>query len=268
MEKYLESHLEPAWQEDEKPKRMADLLAKYPVSVSRTFEPGIEYGEQGTEIVELRDGWTLEYSYEPVSAKDIEIHTKRYQYSGLIGSQMGGGRFRRLTSLIIKDENGEGKDVIKEFQVSDVFFASYTYGSGESYADAARGSVFSDLSPNSFNGIMTILHEIGHVVSSRSPKGRSFVTKKLSNLVYRAPLLAHALIPEKVVEKASENILKEERDAWSVAAGSLRRSLQAFGVSKEDFMDAVHKVALVTYSEKIRRIQRGFTLEDAKRLFF
>lgn len=264
MKEYLENHLEPPLKEEEKPKNPWDTEDRYPESVMLPFNADIEYGEQGREIVPLKDGWTLEYTYEKVDEQGAQAFSK-YKNDELIVS-MGASNFRRLTSLLIKDEDGEGIDLIKKFKVKDIFFTTQSWVGEGTFVDHGS-NIFSSIPPNSFIGIASILHEIGHIASLRSPEGQSSASKNTAQRVFNAHPLVHLLIPKKVTEYASGIVLKEERDAWSVAVAALRRALPAFGVSKEDFMNSIHNVALTTYSEKIRKIQKGLTLEEVRKMF-
>ncbi len=265
MKEYLDNHLEPPLKEDEKPKNPWDTEDRYPESVRRRFNYHIEYGERGREIVPLENGWTLEYTYEKVDEQGTRAFSKYKNYTLVVG--MGASNFRRLTSLFIKDENGGGVDLIKKFKVKDIFFATESWVGEGAFVDN-DSNIFSSIPPNSFVGIMSILHEIGHVVSRRSPEGQSSASKDAALRIFNAPLLVHLFIPKNCIEYASGIVLGEERDAWSVAVATLRRALPAFGVSKEDFIYSIHNVALTTYSEEIRKIQKGLTLEEVRKMFF
>lgn len=267
-ENYLETHLEPPISESEKPKSKEELADMYPESVLRLFNPDVKYGGSGHESVELKDGWTLEYAYEEIGDSDVALYSKVYEKVGTLGQDIENGKYRRLTNLSIKDNRGKDLDIFDKFDVKDVFFSVDSGESVGSHSDSDNGRIFLNCPPNSFISIMTLLHEIGHIVNFRSDTANhdEKVLKTMKDrTILKMPLIFHSFLPTKVVETVGEDILRSERDAWAVTIAMLRKTIDAFDVPKDDLIDAVHKTGLTLYSDRIREIQKGITFEDAKK---
>lgn len=257
---YLETHLEPPLPADREPETNENELKRHPESVRRLFNPDVKYEKSGQEKIELKNGWILEYSYEAINQEDIDnyIHKNKQLPDWL---KENAGKYRRLTNLTINSPEGNELDLIKDFQPKEIIFATdNNFQNSKAKAD----KILTSLPPNSFLGIMTIFHELGHVKANQkiisSMKDftgvkevfKTITTKKMSRVVMDSPII-HWFLPKKLNEAAGTNVLKDERDAWAVAVRALRGTLNAFGVSNEDFKKAIHDFALTSYSENIRK---------------
>ncbi|KKR91470.1 MAG: hypothetical protein UU95_C0002G0023 [Parcubacteria group bacterium GW2011_GWC2_42_12] len=259
---YLERRLEPPLPDKEKHKTKQEHFEQHPESVRRLFNPNIEYGKSGKEKVELKDGWTLEYTYETLSEQEINSYSTSNEIPESLKQDIEAGKFRRLVGLSIDNPSGNELDLMKDFEVRDIFFA---IDNKNFHSSLAKNKVFCYFSPNSFLGIMTLLHEIGHttvvqkIISDSDTLGGALkglgtaVKQSTARKIYNSPYL-HFFLPQKLNEFAGKNVLKEERDAWAVAVSALRGTLDAFNVSKEDLRDSIHKMPLTAYSERIRQL--------------
>lgn len=259
-ENYLETHLEPPVPENEKLKTGKESLEELPESVRHLFNPDIKYNKSGNERVELKNGWVLEYTYEELSEQEIDSYAKIYENTESLGQDIKSGKFRKLTNLSIKDQEGkDALDLMKNSPIHDIFFYidNDAYKGGKNYKE----KIFSYSSPNSFLGIMTIMHEVGHAINNArvlsSPKAieslKAAAKRLAAKTIVNTPAV-HWFLPKKINDFAGKNVLREERDAWAVSVSTLRGTLDAFDVSEEDFKDTIHKTALITYSERIRQL--------------
>lgn len=275
-EDYIEQHLDPPVETGAKSETDKDSLDTYPESIRRLFKPDIRYEKGGREMVTLEDGYALEYTYEPVDDPDFHSYSPASEYDSAIGRKdEANSGFRKLTSLCIKNEKGEGLDLMKDFttrdfQVPDIFFKTDDRSS-EKESRLIRGKIISSISPNSFLGIMAMLHEVGHAVALSEKIAnpnlenlKSMMQKKIGRKILKMPSFIHTFIPKQIVEPAVGEVLKSERDAWAVAVSALKRTINAFGVSREDLISAIHGGALTSYSEGIREVRNGLSLKDAK----
>jgi len=73
--------------------------------------------------VELKDGWTLEYTYETLSEQEINSYSTSNEIPESLKQDIEAGKFRRLVGLSIDNPSGNELDLMKDFEVRDIFFA-------------------------------------------------------------------------------------------------------------------------------------------------
>lgn len=258
-ESYIESHLDPPLPEEEKRESSLEAFSKLPESIRRPLNPEVRYGKEGTEKIELNDGWSLEYEYEAVNEEDGKYISYDGMYASKITKALQLSDYRKLRDLTLKNEKGESID-LKDIPVDRIFFSTREITDKPSLFQDRQ--IISQASPNSFYGIMALFHEGGHaILQERLLSDKSFkeVAKKvMHNAVYRMPTILHSLLPEKVVQASAEDVLRTERDAWAITLSKLRPSLEGFGVSNEDIEETIHrnKLALASHSERIREMSQ------------
>ena len=183
-------------------------------------------------------------------------------------------KFRRLTNLSIKAPNGQSIDLNRDFNVQDIFFTGTNKESHKTSGGGNSESVFLYFDINSPISLIALFHEIGHIVKEREDPQKAYrYGTAISNL--NKGILSHFISGEEKhtnFQAASEEILRNERDAWSVALLSLRPFISAMKISPADLNKTIHSF-LSIYSESIRQTEQKVRLslpdilQIVKRLF-
>lgn len=258
-ENYLEKHLEPRLPENgENISANEDFFVGCSENIKHLFNQDIKYEKNGKETFKLKEGWTLEYTYETLNKDDTDFLYKAEKDLYLTNRDEIYQNFRKLTNVYIKDQNGEGLDLVKDFDVHNIFFAIERPNINDT-SKCYMGKIISYLPPNNFFAIVVILHEASHLAklfddikNVNMDKFIKTIKRGIGERVINYPAFYHAILPDKWTNSLSEEVLKSERDASARTAFVLKNKLNAFGVSKEELLDVIHINGLRSYSDSIR----------------
>ena len=269
-EGYFDRHQENALNANEKRKKESGgVIALAPEKTLYPFKEGIIYGEKGEETINLKNGWTLEYSYSSLDKKGRDSYSRITKKDpGFLAEDIAKGKFRSLTRMLIKNKNGEQIDFFGELDPDiKIFFTAENNEISESAAYPDHKMIFSYAPPNSFLGLMVLLHEIGHMSKTRENlSSRVEKVEQAAGILSKEDRLFHRFFRQKSsqgeIKHAAGTILEEERGAWSIALKLLRPALNAFDVSREDISQIIHKMSLTTYSKDVYTPKGNITLRD------
>jgi|GEM_PF-5385167 hypothetical protein len=271
MREYLERHLEP----QSIPKELREggsgkqWEASFPESVRRDLDPGLKFAESGTVTLELKEGATLTFSYEPVPPKVIEEYKKYWNSTSDLDMSivnqfedanwgpvvdMERGKFRKLTDLSIRTSSGVQLG-LSGLPVRHILFAP-----GKTLDRSAATITGEDVllygTPTTFLGLLILFHEIGHCERIADMTKEEYSKFEAAKTRFERQRDNHPILAlknrEEKFEEDSETVLRDERGAWAEALSKLRPLLPFFGVSREDVLKGVHEITLASYSDRIR----------------
>ncbi len=106
-------------------------------------------------------------------------------------------------------------------------------------------------------GLLALGHELGHI-QDFSRLSESDMEKALHSVIQFGFLVESSSVSssfsKKKIESISENVLRQERNAWAFAFLKLRYFFDDLNIDKKDVFTLIHKNTLEFYSSEIRKI--------------
>jgi len=212
----------------------ADLFEKYP-----QFLKAI--GKETSMDVFENEKIKVAFDSKNISLNDFyseEFAELRYF---LLKSRINLEEYEQLTSFKIKSENAEMnlKDILSKAVVLFKKHPDLQTG-GSAYQDF-NNLVLLEKKPSSPDGILTMMHELGHIED-----------KKLLDSIQRVKDLRYENIMiggyDEDVEKEKNALqLEWERDAWAYALNKTRPYIEGFELPEGALEEYIHEYALGSY---------------------
>ena len=167
---------------------------------------------------------------------------------------------RKLNQLVLKNKTGEELDVLQLLPKNhSIYFTTLTEEDEtlKSSADYAKKAVFVGTPLLTSGGLMTLMHEIGHMDRNNHKSLRQIAQESISTSLIKKEM---NFVQKILSGFRSANMhdaavtLNDERDAWSFALAKLRPFFNALNINMEDIKNIVHKNGLHTYSKAIRLV--------------
>ncbi len=222
--KYLEQHLEPSREEDNKEQAQSYEQLDNPLAV-------VEYKDAGTVEIKTPD---LEVTYTYESRNEYDELRKVLKSFTLTNPHTG-------SKLSLEDILSSDYRIIFIPRASEIGETTSMYD-----GLTKEFKITDDLAK--VKGILKLLHEIGHEVSEQklSDDDKLEIGEILGTF--------HSKNENEIDSKQLEMILKDERDAWAFALGKIKPFLNDSNLRKENVLKYIHgEMALGAYSAKIKK---------------
>ncbi len=108
----------------------------------------------------------------------------------------------------------------------------------------------------SIDGILGILHEIGHNVRDEQQSPSEQTKDEVSNLRFMLEEIMEKILagisPRKPNIEDASRLLQDERDAWGIALNKIKPFMKDLNIDTEDLKNIIHHNALYSYSLLIK----------------
>ncbi|MCX6793204.1 MAG: hypothetical protein NTY12_04215 [Candidatus Falkowbacteria bacterium] len=148
---------------------------------------------------------------------------------------------RKLDNFVIENEVGRF-DLNEAFPEGKVLF-NIEIGKGQSYIDIYNKVIILGEDPWTPEGLVTLLHEVGHYKDYlRSNPSERHAKKTARNSIDEG----------KDIEFNSELLLRKERDAWAYALKDLDPFREDLDIYLDELQEEIHGSCLKSYSDIIK----------------
>ncbi|MCX6793206.1 MAG: hypothetical protein NTY12_04225 [Candidatus Falkowbacteria bacterium] len=148
---------------------------------------------------------------------------------------------RALDRFVVENKNG-CFDLNSAFPGGKVYF-NLGEGNVESFINMGHKVIFLEQDPWTPEGLVALLHEVGHYKDYVRSNHNQRTIKKISR---------HLIKKDLGTESEGEVVLKEERDAWAFALRDLKPFKEDLDIYLDELEEEIHGLCLKSYSDFIK----------------
>lgn len=186
---------------------------------------------------------------------DLEISLSYTQDNHKIPSS----NIRKLQKLMLKNNEAE-LDVLKLLPLGYSTYITTNVdkedASFESIHRSGEKKIYINSPILSVDGILGLLHEIGHNLRDQNQNPSEQIKDEISTQRFKLSGILEKILagisPRNPNSKDASRLLRDERDAWSIALHEIKPFMKDLNINIEDIENIIHHDALYSYSLLIR----------------